>query len=148
MSDAESTTRTLQRDEGVANIDIGDEMPDFESVECTPSEHAGDRAAVVVFGANDDDVRKITMCTECQTVTQEVRYDDVQGLTLESVGTNRNRLTNYPGDEEMVKVSKSEILDEKAEEAGFDDYEVTHAGHNDDELMFKLTAASSGDSDE
>lgn len=146
--DSGSEPRNDRFEDEVCNIDIGTKMPDFENIECEPSEHEGDRAAVVVFGANDNDVRQITMCTKCQMVTQEKDFDDVQGLVLESAGTVRNRLKNYPGEEELVKVPKEEVLDEKAEEVGYDDYEVTHAGHNDEELLFSLTSAEGGDDDE
>lgn len=123
----------------IYNIDIGNEMPDFESIECEPDEHVGDRAVVFAMGANDEDVRKVTMCTECQMPTQEVAYDDVQGITLEAVGTVRDRVKNYPGETDLEKISLVDILEMVGKDP--DAVEVTHTGFTDDELLIQTTDA-------
>jgi len=144
-----SESRMPARDDrfegNVYNIDIGDEMPDFENIECDPTEHVGDRAVVFVMGANDEDVRKVSMCTECQMVTQEVAFDDVQGITLEAVGTVRDRVKNYPGETDLEKISLADVLEMVGKDA--DEVDVTHAGFTEDELLIQTTEAETNCTD-
>ena len=124
-------------DANIYNIDIGHELPDYDNVRCTPEDHKGRPAVVIAMGPHDEDVRKVKMCTECQQVVEEVAYDDVQGITLEAVGTVRDRVKNYSGETELNKLPLGEVL----EMAGLDaeDVEITHTGYTEDELLIQTT---------
>lgn len=129
-------------DANIYNLELGEEMVDFDNSACTPTEHEGRPAMVFEIGPHDEDVRKAQVCTECGMVVEETRFDDVVGITLEAVGGVRDRVHNYPGEQSLSKVSLSDVL----ELAGIDgDVDVTHAGVTGDELMIQTTEADDGD---
>jgi len=141
MSTTDEPTDDANRfDQNIYQIDIGADIGDFEGTECEPTLHEGRPAKVIAMGPYDEDVRVVTMCTECGQVEEESYYDDAQGITIEGHGTTLSRKTNFPGDTELVKIDYDQSLDDAAAEAGYDEYEVMHAGTNGDELMFVLAA--------
>lgn len=133
--------RDSRYDANIYNIDIGAEIVDYDSVACTPGEHEGRPAIVIAMGPNDEDVRKVKMCTECQQVEEEVAYDDVQGITLEAVGTVRDRVKNYPGKTEIDKIPIEDVLEMAGKDP--DDVDITHTGYTEDELLIQTTEADS-----
>ncbi|ELY85264.1 hypothetical protein [Natrinema gari] len=126
-------------DAAIYNVDLGEQMPDFESVDCTPTEHAGRPAVILAMGPYDEDVRKAKVCTEGGMLMQETAFDDVSGITLEAAGGVRDRVQNYPGDQDLETVPLADVLEMAGKD--IDDVEVTHAGVNGDELMIKTTDA-------
>lgn len=143
-----ATNQTADEDEdnpfeaNIYNLQLGEEMVDFEKSACTPTEHEGRPAMIFAIGPHDEDVRKAQVCTECGMVIEERRFDDVVGITLEAVGGVRDRVHNYPGEQSLSKVSLSDVL----ELAGIDgDVEVTHAGVTGDELMIQTTEADNAE---
>lgn len=125
---------------GVDNIDIGTIAPDYDSIECDPSDHAGYRTLVVVFGPNDEPVRKLEVCSACQQVIQELTYDDVHGLALETEGGVAARAHNYGGNEDVERVDMNDVLDAAGIDRDLDS--LTHAGviESKEELLLKFSA--------
>lgn len=138
MSDESATE--IPHAERIDTIQIGAEpgAERFEATGCTPETHEGRPVITYVMGPADQAVRKIKLCSACEMVYEERTFSDVAGITLEGVGGTCDRVTNYPGNETMVKLPLDEVLAE-------DDYEgetptVTHAGviEHTNELMLKL----------
>jgi len=144
----DGTESTDRFDQSVYNIDIGEDIGDYENTSCDPMEHAGRPAKVVVMGPYNEDVRVITMCSECGQVEEGGYHDDAQGVTIEGHGTTLQRLTNYPEEATLVKTDYDEPLDQAAAQRGHDDYEVLHAGSNGEELMYLITDASKNNMEE
>lgn len=133
--DADAEPRNDRFDQHIYNLDLGDEMVDFEHTKCEPTEHDGRPAYLFAIGPNDEDVRKAKVCTDCGMVTQEVAYDDVVDLQLEAVGETADRVTNYPGETELVTVPFDQPVEDVLAEQGYEDCEILHTGHTDGELL-------------
>lgn len=139
----DESARDPPQSDRLTTIQIGAEpgAERFDETGCTPMEHEGRPVVAFVMGPADQAVRKIKLCSACEMVFEERAFADASGLTLEGIGGTCDRVTNYPGDETMVKRPLDEVLAD-------DDYEgetatVTHAGviEHTNELMLKLAEA-------
>ncbi|ELY85406.1 hypothetical protein [Natrinema gari] len=142
-ADSGISKRDDRFDAHIYDLDLGDDMPDFEAVECTPAAHAGRPAFVFAIGPHDEDVRKTKVCTECGLRMDETAFHDVTAVTLEAVGGVRDRVHNYPGETDLEKVPLADVLELAGIDA--DAVDVTHTGVTGDELMIQTTDAEGDD---
>jgi hypothetical protein len=136
----DASANEIPHAERIDTIQIGTEpgTERFEETGCTPEMHEGRPVITFVMGPADQAVRKIKLCSACEMVFEERAFPDCSGITLEGVGGTCDRVTNYPGEETLVKRPLDEIL--AAGEQDGETAPVTHAGviEHTNELMLKF----------
>jgi len=134
MSKTESNHgQASEQNSETTNLEFGKDAPD-EADPCEHSTHMGSPVVVTAVGNAADPVREVKVCSACQTVLDDGKWEDASGVVIEGEGKTLMRRTNVDqNDEQKIELPLGDVLDRDP-----DRVQVNHAGILDGNLYLKV----------